>query len=99
MRETSTQAYPLPSSADMFLFFKRTIKEATKLSTDPNTLLVSLIPVFRKCLRGYAHGYLLMITVTYFNILQMFNGFLTKSVDIGSAWHRWSIPNVTQRRR
>uniref|UniRef100_A0A914WH53 Vacuolar protein sorting-associated protein 53 homolog n=1 Tax=Plectus sambesii TaxID=2011161 RepID=A0A914WH53_9BILA len=56
VRETSAQAYPLPSSGDMFVFFKRTIREATKLSTNSQKILADLAPVFKKCLRGYAHG-------------------------------------------
>ncbi|VDK73148.1 unnamed protein product [Litomosoides sigmodontis] len=55
-RETSSHAYPLPSSADMFLLLKKIIAESTKLSSNPNSLLRSLLEVIRNCLRGYAHG-------------------------------------------
>ncbi|VDN05411.1 unnamed protein product [Thelazia callipaeda] len=54
-RETALHAYPLPSSADMFLLLKKIIAELTKLSSSPNALL-SLVEVLRGCLRGYAHG-------------------------------------------
>ncbi|VDK42463.1 unnamed protein product [Gongylonema pulchrum] len=55
-RETAPQAYPLPSSADMFLLLKKIIAESTKLSSNPNALLRDLMEVLRGCLRGYAHG-------------------------------------------
>ncbi|KAH7731207.1 Vps53-likeN-terminal family protein [Aphelenchoides avenae] len=45
MKGTSTHAFPLPSSADMFLLLKRIITESSKL-----------LEVFRQCLRGYGHG-------------------------------------------
>lgn len=38
-RETAPHAYPLPSSADMFLLLKKIIAESTKLSSNPNALL------------------------------------------------------------
>ncbi|MCP9259549.1 hypothetical protein DINM_002488 [Dirofilaria immitis] len=38
-RETASHAYPLPSSADMFLLLKKIIAESTKLSSNPNALL------------------------------------------------------------
>uniref|UniRef100_A0A8R1TZN8 Vacuolar protein sorting-associated protein 53 homolog n=1 Tax=Onchocerca volvulus TaxID=6282 RepID=A0A8R1TZN8_ONCVO len=55
-RETASHAYPLPSSADMFLLLKKIIAESTKLSSNPNALLRNLVEVLRNCLRGYAHG-------------------------------------------
>ncbi|VDN92232.1 unnamed protein product [Brugia pahangi] len=55
-RETASHAYPLPSSADMFLLLKKIIAESTKLSSNPNSLLRNLVEVLRSCLRGYAHG-------------------------------------------
>lgn len=55
-RETAPHAYPLPSSADMFLLLKKVIAESTKLSSNPNPLLRDLVDVLRGCLRGYAHG-------------------------------------------
>ncbi|TKR77009.1 hypothetical protein L596_018061 [Steinernema carpocapsae] len=55
-KDTSIHAYPLPSSADMFLLLKKIITESSKLSSDPDVLLKKLIDPFRKCLRGYAHG-------------------------------------------
>uniref|UniRef100_A0A1I7VT28 Vacuolar protein sorting-associated protein 53 homolog n=1 Tax=Loa loa TaxID=7209 RepID=A0A1I7VT28_LOALO len=54
-RDTASHAYPLPSSADMFLLLKKIIAESTKLSSNPNSLLRSLVEVLRNCLRGYAH--------------------------------------------
>ncbi|KAK0416221.1 hypothetical protein QR680_012354 [Steinernema hermaphroditum] len=56
VKDTSIHAYPLPSSADMFLLLKKIITESSKLSSDPDVLLRKLIEPFRKCLRGYAHG-------------------------------------------
>ena len=38
-RQASLQAYPLPSSADMFLLLKKIITESGKLSSNPNNLL------------------------------------------------------------
>lgn len=38
-RETAPHAYPLPSSADMFLLLKKVIAESTKLSSNSNSLL------------------------------------------------------------
>lgn len=38
-RETASHAYPLPSSADMFILLKKIIAESTKLSSNPNSLL------------------------------------------------------------
>uniref|UniRef100_A0A915PFA0 Vacuolar protein sorting-associated protein 53 homolog n=1 Tax=Setaria digitata TaxID=48799 RepID=A0A915PFA0_9BILA len=55
-RETASYAYPLPSSADMFLLLKKIIAESTKLSSNPNALLRNLVEILRSCLRGYAHG-------------------------------------------
>uniref|UniRef100_A0A158R4X4 Vacuolar protein sorting-associated protein 53 homolog n=1 Tax=Syphacia muris TaxID=451379 RepID=A0A158R4X4_9BILA len=55
-RETAPHAYPLPSSADMFLLLKKVIAESTKLSSNPNALLRDLVEILRGCLRGYAHG-------------------------------------------
>ncbi|VDM25533.1 unnamed protein product, partial [Toxocara canis] len=63
-RESAPSAYPLPSSADMFLLLKKIITESSKLSSNPNALLTlldstlsrDLVDVLRGCLRGYAHG-------------------------------------------
>lgn len=40
VKETSTSAHPLPSSADLFLLLKKIITESSKLSADPNSLLL-----------------------------------------------------------
>lgn len=39
VRETSTHAFPLPSSADLFFLLKKIITESSKLCADPDTLL------------------------------------------------------------
>ncbi|KAI6201286.1 Vacuolar protein sorting-associated protein 53-like protein [Aphelenchoides besseyi] len=56
VRDTSTHAFPLPSSADFFLLLKKIITESTKLCAEPNMLLQRLVDVFKQCLRGYGHG-------------------------------------------
>uniref|UniRef100_F1KX74 Vacuolar protein sorting-associated protein 53 homolog n=4 Tax=Ascaris TaxID=6251 RepID=F1KX74_ASCSU len=56
VREAAPSAYPLPSSADMFLLSKKIVAESSKLSSNPNALLTDLVDVLRGCLRGYAHG-------------------------------------------
>ncbi|KAE9551032.1 hypothetical protein FO519_005766 [Halicephalobus sp. NKZ332] len=56
VRETSTHAFPLPSSADLFFLLKKVITESSKLCADPDSLLKQLVTIFRQCLRGYAHG-------------------------------------------
>uniref|UniRef100_A0A0M3JC23 Vps53_N domain-containing protein n=1 Tax=Anisakis simplex TaxID=6269 RepID=A0A0M3JC23_ANISI len=38
-RESAPSAYPLPSSADMFLLLKKIIAESSKLSSNPSALL------------------------------------------------------------
>jgi hypothetical protein len=39
VKDTSTHAFPLPSSADFFLLLKKIITESTKLCAEPNVLL------------------------------------------------------------
>lgn len=39
VRETSTHAFPLLSSADLFFLLKKIITESTKLCADPDSLL------------------------------------------------------------
>uniref|UniRef100_A0A914DRA7 Vacuolar protein sorting-associated protein 53 homolog n=1 Tax=Acrobeloides nanus TaxID=290746 RepID=A0A914DRA7_9BILA len=56
IKDTSTHAFPLPSSADLFLLLKKIITESSKLCADPDALLKQLVEVFRQCLRGYGHG-------------------------------------------
>uniref|UniRef100_A0AC35ETN6 Vacuolar protein sorting-associated protein 53 homolog n=1 Tax=Panagrolaimus sp. PS1159 TaxID=55785 RepID=A0AC35ETN6_9BILA len=56
VKDTSTHAFPLPSSADLFLLLKKIITETSKLCAEPDKLLKQLVLVFRQCLRGYAHG-------------------------------------------
>uniref|UniRef100_A0A0M3IP00 Vacuolar protein sorting-associated protein 53 homolog n=1 Tax=Ascaris lumbricoides TaxID=6252 RepID=A0A0M3IP00_ASCLU len=56
VREAAPSAYPLPSSADMFLLSKKIVAESSKLSSNPNALLTDLVDVLRGCFRGYAHG-------------------------------------------
>uniref|UniRef100_A0A7E4W585 Vacuolar protein sorting-associated protein 53 homolog n=1 Tax=Panagrellus redivivus TaxID=6233 RepID=A0A7E4W585_PANRE len=56
IKDTSTHAFPLPSSADLFFLLKKIITESSKLCAEPDALLRQLVKVFRQCLRGYAHG-------------------------------------------
>lgn len=50
IRETAPHAYPLPSSADMFLLLKKIIAESTKLASDPVALLRF---IFNFCFLNY----------------------------------------------
>lgn len=43
VREAAPSAYPLPSSADMFLLSKKIVAESSKLSSNPNALLTLVL--------------------------------------------------------
>uniref|UniRef100_A0AAF5DFJ2 T-complex protein 1 subunit epsilon n=2 Tax=Strongyloides stercoralis TaxID=6248 RepID=A0AAF5DFJ2_STRER len=55
IRQTSTTAHSLSSSADVFLLLKKIITDSTKLCADPNALLWKLVDIFKNCLQKYAN--------------------------------------------
>uniref|UniRef100_A0A0N4Z299 T-complex protein 1 subunit epsilon n=1 Tax=Parastrongyloides trichosuri TaxID=131310 RepID=A0A0N4Z299_PARTI len=55
IRQTSTSAHSLTSSADVFLLLKKIITDSTKLCADPDALLWKLVDIFKNCLQKYAN--------------------------------------------
>ena len=51
--EAAAVAQPLPSSGELFLFFKRTIVQVNEITTEPAALLGQVIPVLKRQLREY----------------------------------------------